>query len=335
MIKDPLNSIIEDIEANGIEAIKGFIERKISEQFFVDFKRTEHNDYADKRSIGNDDRKNLAKALSGFSNSEGGVLIWGVDEKKGIANGLIPINNSHLFSTLLNKEFSTLIIPINTKVRNIVVSDDNNSGYVITVIPKSENVPHEYIAEGRFYMRTGDSFKPVPYSVLAGMFGKRPAPNVNLVFTYDGNLINGQDVIEFSFGAMLINKGRGIAHNIFANTCILGAANMIATEVFNVNDFVGGNFNGNHTFLISKEGFRLGIEQPVQPYKFHCKIEKSINMSIGIEFLYGAEGQIPNRLTIEHSKEKIREMVGSIDSNENNFVKGFLSNFLVDEIRND
>lgn len=327
-----IDIIVKDLETNGIEAIKSFIDRKVAEQFFIDFKTVGIDYGKNPRSIGDNDRKNLAKALSGFSNSEGGVLIWGIDtNERDIANALKPINNHELFSALLNKEFSTLVIPVNTNVRNIVIPENNNSGYVATIIPKSNKAPHEYITENRFYMRAGESFRPVPYSVLAGMFGKRPAPEIVLAFSSSNDVKNNQDSIEFSFGVMLVNKGMGIAREIFVNACILGAAHMISTEVLDKQNFVGSNLNGNHTCLISKDDFKLAIEQPVQPYKFHCKIEKSIDSHIGIEFLYGAAGEPPHRLVIKHDKEKIKEMVNSIDFDEKKFVNQFLSEFLITE----
>lgn len=322
---DPIENIIGEVEKDKLNGIKALVARQEAEQFFIDFKRTEYEDYSDKRSIGNSDRKNLAKALSGFSNSEGGVLVWGIDEKiKDSEKQLKPIKEYKHFSTLLNKEFGTLILPANTKARNIEIEDDGrNSGYVVTVIPKSNNAPHEYIKENRFYMRAGESFKPVPYSVLAGMFGKRPSPEMILTFMTNNDLEVDDNIISFSFGAMLVNQGLGVAYDIFINACILGAANMIATEIYDKNNFTGHNLNGNHTCLISNKEFRLAKEQPAQPFKFHCKINKAINTFIGIEFLIGAAGQPPRRMLVKRKKEEIRNLIDNF--NRDTFIKDFLS----------
>ena len=62
----------------GEDAIDDFIINQQTEELFLDFKQAV--------SVGKnfvtlhrDDRRNLSKAISGFGNSEGGVIIWGVE----------------------------------------------------------------------------------------------------------------------------------------------------------------------------------------------------------------------------------------------------------------
>lgn len=64
-----------------------------------------HIDYKEKQDrskgiLGEDDKKNLAKAVSGFANSGGGVLLWGIQDKNLSPK---PINNVQSFvSALIN-----------------------------------------------------------------------------------------------------------------------------------------------------------------------------------------------------------------------------------------
>ncbi|MBK9626121.1 MAG: ATP-binding protein [Rhodocyclaceae bacterium] len=69
--------IFDRVVANGISAVEAFVVDRQAEELFLDFKRSS-NDGNDKR-LSSPDRKNLAKAISGFGNSEGGVIVWGVD----------------------------------------------------------------------------------------------------------------------------------------------------------------------------------------------------------------------------------------------------------------
>jgi predicted HTH transcriptional regulator len=65
------------IATAGEGAIDQLIADRQSEELFLDFKRSSDNGAGARLSDA--DRGNLAKAISGFGNSEGGVIIWGVD----------------------------------------------------------------------------------------------------------------------------------------------------------------------------------------------------------------------------------------------------------------
>jgi hypothetical protein len=61
----------------GETAIDELFYDRQSEELFLDFKRSANGGKGQR--LHQDDRKNLAKAISGFGNSEGGVIVWGVD----------------------------------------------------------------------------------------------------------------------------------------------------------------------------------------------------------------------------------------------------------------
>jgi len=54
-----------------------FIQEKQEEHLTLEFKTVKNAGLLDKN-----DKKNFAEALSGFSNSSGGVIVWGVETKK-------------------------------------------------------------------------------------------------------------------------------------------------------------------------------------------------------------------------------------------------------------
>jgi hypothetical protein len=62
------------ITARGGEAIDDLIAAQASEELFLDFKRSA--DDGKGRALHSSDRNNLAKAISGFGNSGGGVVLW-------------------------------------------------------------------------------------------------------------------------------------------------------------------------------------------------------------------------------------------------------------------
>ena len=70
--------IFERLKSDGVSAIDEFILNRQSEELFLDCKRSADHGRGP-RTLHATDRDNLAKAISGFGNSEGGVIIWGVD----------------------------------------------------------------------------------------------------------------------------------------------------------------------------------------------------------------------------------------------------------------
>ena len=61
--------------------------------------------------------------------------------------------------------------------------DENGAGFVATYIPKSELAPLMTTIGNTFYIRSGSNNVPAPYSVLAGMFGRRPQAEIDLLIT--------------------------------------------------------------------------------------------------------------------------------------------------------
>ena len=74
---DRAKELFDRLVSEGESAINEFIAEAASEELFLDFKRSANN--GDGPRIHQDDRNNLAKAVSGFGNSEGGTIVWGVE----------------------------------------------------------------------------------------------------------------------------------------------------------------------------------------------------------------------------------------------------------------
>ena len=70
----------------GEDAIDEFIINRQSEELFIDFKQAA-SDGKNFNTLHKDDRRNLSKAISGFGNSEGGVVIWGIECSRDIDIG--------------------------------------------------------------------------------------------------------------------------------------------------------------------------------------------------------------------------------------------------------
>ena len=176
----------------GEDAIDDFIVNLQTEELFLDFKQAVSTG-KNGTSLHKDDRKNLAKGISGFGNSEGGVIVWGVECSRDcdigdVAKAKVKVRNVHRFLSWLENAISGCTIPSHNRVRHHIISvDKNGDGFVATYIPKSELAPLMTTMGNNIYIRSGSNNVPAPYSVIAGMFGKRPQPNVELIIA-DKNL---------------------------------------------------------------------------------------------------------------------------------------------------
>jgi hypothetical protein len=225
------------IKEGGAAEIHAMIKAPLVEELFLDYKQSSTRLPGAKLS--NDDRKNLAKAIAGFGNSEGGLVVWGVDcrqtDEGDIPTKAAPISAPLALKTLFDGAVGGLTLPAHSGVENIaVLHSPGGNGFVITHVPTGSNVPYQTLyPKQEYYIRAGSAFQPTPHSVLAGMFGRVPQPNVvPLIVFQDGQVVqNVPPAMRLSFPVTFINEGRGLAEDIFCTVeytfpvgCSLGIA---------------------------------------------------------------------------------------------------------------
>ncbi len=189
-----------------LEDINDFVSTMQEENLTLDFKTINNANLANK-----DDKRNLAKSLSAFANSSGGLVIWGVaakKNKKGIdcATGLKEIKDIRLFLSRLNEFTGMAVSPIVDDVRHRIIETSANKGIAITYIPESASGPHmAKMGEDRYYKRSGDSFYRLEHFDLEDMFGRRPRPKLEIYTRINGNGLNAKIIVGIK------NVGRGSA----------------------------------------------------------------------------------------------------------------------------
>ena len=220
----------------GEDAIDDFIVNLQTEELFLDFKQAVSTG-KNGTSLHKDDRKNLAKGISGFGNSEGGVIVWGVECSRDcdigdVAKAKVKVKNVHRFLSWLENAISGCTIPSHNRVRNHIISvDKNGDGFVATYIPKSELAPLMTTMGNNIYIRSGSNNVPAPYSVIAGMFGKRPQPNVELIIA-DKNLeVLDNAVEDMVYPPSLDNPPEKYLRLSFS-ICGENDSNVIASELY-------------------------------------------------------------------------------------------------------
>lgn len=303
--------IFSKIQLDGAKAIDEFILTQQSEELFLDFKRSADDGAG--TVLHTDDRNNLSKAISGFGNSEGGVIVWGVECKRGVDGADLPkvkfpINNPKRFVSYLENAISGCTIPPHSGVKNHAVVLKSGNGFVATYISKSETSPHQDVSDKRYYIRAGSNFVPTPHDVLAGMFGKRPQPNVFNMFVYSNPEVIG-GAIKLQVGFMLRNNGKVLARDLFMSIWIISFPGPNCTFAFEpaVNDpsWRGYWSFGRNYSVVSEPELRLPPKSQVQPVTADISLAPPFTDNLKIDITCGCDGGILYNGGIENSSKNI------------------------------
>src|SRR5712664_714535 len=154
--------LFKRLQDGKLAALEQLIEDREPESLFLDFKRSP--DDGDGAKLASDDNKNLSKAASGFGNSEGGVLIWGVDcRRDGITGNEVankhPLNDASGFRTKLEGAISRATLPPHQGIETLCIQESGSSlGYVAVLIPKANIGPLRSVATNHYHLRSGSDF---------------------------------------------------------------------------------------------------------------------------------------------------------------------------------
>jgi hypothetical protein len=145
-------------------------ETPMFESEFLDFKGGQNID------IGGDDLLKLwAKNLSCFANSDGGVLIFGIDAPQGAAKNLSLVQDAAKLHERLKSLIPRVTEPPVQRVEIEVYTEpsDTKTGFVVCYIPASPWRPHQVRLGGQpdqFYIRAADNCIPCNHSTLRALF---------------------------------------------------------------------------------------------------------------------------------------------------------------------
>jgi schlafen family protein len=299
------------IEQGGEPTILSLVSDRKSEELFLDFKRSADNGTGSRLHDG--DRNNLAKAISGFGNSEGGVIVWGVDcsrdtDGADVARARVPIHNVTRFVSWLESAVSGCTVPPHQGVRSVALSQDaQGGGYAVTLIPKSNHAPHQVVGRMQYFIRAGSDFVPTPHGVLAGMFGRVPQPHVFHSYLVSRPGLEGT-AIKSAVGIALCNEGPGIASDLFLSVRMDSHPGRNSEIRFDPPD--RENWTGIWAFerginLICKAGYRLPPEAQVQPLILHLTFAPPFESDLEFKGIAGAGGAPPYRFTLNQTAAEL------------------------------
>lgn len=205
----PHMNYLDAFEQLTVADLEGYVERRQEENLHLEFKLLRD------ASITNaNDKDNFARALSGFANSSGGLVVWGVDARKfdGIdcACELKPMMHLAKLLARLNELTGDAVEPYVAGVRHRAIEIDPDRGYALSLVPESDTGPHMgKLAGGHYFKRTGDGFYKMEHFDIADMFGRRRRSKLLLYYS----VTSRGAAPELRLG--LRNEGRASAKSLF------------------------------------------------------------------------------------------------------------------------
>ncbi|GCC51921.1 ATP-binding protein [Chryseotalea sanaruensis] len=208
--------LVEYFAAIDENEINRLVKDKQEENIHIEFKTVVHPTIPkeDKEA----DKRNYSKCLSGFANSSGGLVIWGIHAEKDsdkidCAKKTSPIRELSLFLNKLNTLEGQATTPKIKGVKHKKIDIGNDTGFVVTFIPESETGPHmANFADKYYYKRNGDSFFRAEHYDIVDMFSRKSKPKLDLkIGKIDSHTWSGDKLLRYEILFSIINNGNGIA----------------------------------------------------------------------------------------------------------------------------
>ena len=271
-----------------LDDIRKFVTDETEEGSSLEFKTLNFPNWKEPKAK-DADKKNYSKCLSGFANSGGGIIIWGIDARNKEVNNILmdvakelkPIENIDQAIKYLRDWEQSAVRPFIEAVehRKILELNDDTKGYIISYVPESMKPPHMAIySEKHYYKRNNDNFIICEHYDLADMFGKRLKPLLSLELIKPSikysSRSSGQYNYQLEYLLGIKNIGKGLAkfpyleievipyglHSEFGSDGNRGyGLKKIASEDFKIFRFSGGSeivVYPNDTHHVTKIDYR-------------------------------------------------------------------------------
>jgi hypothetical protein len=239
--------------------------------------------------ITRDMRSNLARALSGFSNTAGGVILWGVSTTKHEHSGLDvltqiePIGNCKLFARHIENVASTLTSPSLTNIESKIITKNKGDtrGVVVTYIPKTLGDPVQSNIDNTFYFRSGDDFAIAPYEMVKRLFAATEIPDLHLEF--NKMLVKVDEKGMWVIPIILSNESSAIAENVKVMVDVKNPIDCDEIRVMNFRDSSEAN-PGKKIYINDVPGvIHRGLNTLVGNISVKMKVEKRAKRLLKLE----------------------------------------------------
>lgn len=242
-------------------------------------------------SLNRDMKIKLAKALSGFSNTAGGVMLWGVattphsHSKLDVISQLEPIGNCATFEKQVKAAIPALTTPSVLKYQTKIIKrrKTDTKGVIAAYIPFASGDPLLNNIDNVFYFRSSDEFVPAPYELVKRLFAVTDVPDVYPMFTE--KLVKLESDGSWSIPIIVKNRSTAFAEDVDVSVTI---NNPVSCESITASQFKD-NSSVNPGVKIFMNDLERGVHRgmPVVAGTLRIKMKKGkgikrrLDLSIG------------------------------------------------------
>ena len=223
--------------ADGEVGIERLVAERTQESVSLDFKLKSDPENG---RFSETDKKVLAKALSAFANSAGGVLVWGIDGRKekgdtvDCARDAVPITDIEAFKSEANTLLGHLLQPKHDgiKVEAILSAKQPGTGYLAMRVARSERRPHRSEAKDQkqYSKRSGDSSFAMEHYDIEDAFRRVVVPEVEFDWTTERVSPDGNGVEMGHLLLQLVNNSRLTARYPYLHINSLKGAEVVSPQ---------------------------------------------------------------------------------------------------------
>jgi Putative DNA-binding domain len=183
-----------------LKEIQALIDNEIQESL--------HLDYKEARAVGkaSKQKSDFAKDASAFANSDGGVLIYGIQEKGHLPVAITGIDHSQFSREFIEQTIRTNISSPSPNFTVIQIPINKKESVYVVKVEKSFGTPHQRKEDKKFYRRYNFESVAMENYEIEDVRNRRQgiSPLVNI----------STEIIESDVFLIVSNNGNQIAQNI-------------------------------------------------------------------------------------------------------------------------
>lgn len=187
---------LQDLTEVTPKDIQSLIDNNVEESIHLEFKaapaleNTEHN------------KKEIAKDVSSFANSDGGIIVYGISEKKNHADSISFVDGNAIskewLEQVINSNINRRIVGI--QIFPVRFDDDISKTVYVVKIPRSDNAPH-MSCDYHYYRRYNFAVKKMEeYEVRDAMLRQRRTILKIENFNISNKKYHDKEIISFVVG---------------------------------------------------------------------------------------------------------------------------------------
>ena len=308
----PKYSQMEDFfskDEYSVDDINGLIEINAEESINLEFKS------AESLGIQNGRKNELAKDVSAFANSDGGIIVYGINESNHKAESISYVDGNTITKEWLEQVLNTRInrkVP-KLKIHPIRFEDQISQTVYLIKIPQSGHAPH-MCHDKRFYKRYNFESTPIEEYELRDIYNRKNKTQLiieDILFTQRGDSSSGGklNAVSFSIRFQIKNVGNTI-EELYKLEVSIPRDLYINAIHSQIRDYLIREENSQMVFSIpskspmfQKEKTTI-VEGEIKVVNQNCKLLSNPGISTTLYYSNGQESRTFNLLEILRYEER-------------------------------